>query len=98
MMGKQCGSQTALFYEFDLEVHVPPKHLLRLIDRFVDLDAIRRQLEPFYSTIGRPSIDPELMIRMLLVGFYCFGIRIRNDGCVKRCTSTSPIDGSVSLI
>ncbi len=80
MMGKQCGSQTALFYEFDLEVHVPPKHLLRLIDRFVDLDAIRRQLEPFYSTIGRPSIDPELMIRMLLVG-YCFGIRSERRLC-----------------
>jgi len=48
--------------------------LLRLIDRFVDLDGLRRELAPFYSEMGRPSIDPELMIRILIVG-YCFGIR-----------------------
>ena len=52
---------------------MPSDHLLRSIDRFVELSDIRRQLEPFYSTFGRPSIDPELMIRMLLVG-YCCGI------------------------
>jgi transposase len=53
---------------------VPARHLLRSIDRFVELDGLRRQLAPFYSAIGRPSIDPELMIRMLIVG-YCLGIR-----------------------
>ena len=74
MMGKQSKVQAALFYEFNLEEHVPKNHLLWLIDRFVDLASLRQELEPFYSAIGRPSIDPELMLRMLLVG-YCFGIR-----------------------
>ena len=74
MMGHQLGEQAALFYEFSLERHVPADHLLRSIDRLVDLDGLRRELSSFYSTIGRPSIAPELMIRMLLVG-YCFGIR-----------------------
>src|ERR1039458_7361495 len=49
-------------------------HMLRKIDRFVDLSGVRAHLEPYYSEVGRPSIDPELMIRMLLVG-YCYGIR-----------------------
>ena len=74
MMGPRQESQPALFYDFNLEDHVPADHLLRSIDRFVDLSDIRRHLAPFYSLIGRPSIDPELMIRMLLVG-YCMGIR-----------------------
>jgi len=74
MMGERCVRQDALFYEFSLERHVPAGHLLRSIDRFVDLDGVRRELAPFYSEVGRPSIDPELMIRMLIVG-YCFGIR-----------------------
>ena len=60
--------------------HVPANHLLRSIDRFVDLSDIRRHLAPFYSTTGRPSIDPELMIRMLIVG-YCFGIRSERRLC-----------------
>jgi transposase len=80
MMGHQLGEQAALFYEFSLERHVPPNHLLRSIDRFVELDGLRRELSPFYSTIGRPSIAPELMIRMLLVG-YCFGIRSERRLC-----------------
>jgi len=80
MMGHQLGEQVALFYEFSLERHVPPNHLLRSIDRFVELDGLRRELSPFYSTIGRPSIAPELMIRMLLVG-YCFGIRSERRLC-----------------
>ena len=74
MMGERQVRQEALFYGFSLEEHVPADHLLRAIDRFVELSDIRRQLEPFYSTIGRPSVDPELMIRMLLIG-YCCGIR-----------------------
>lgn len=80
MMGKRVEVQSALFYEFDIENHVPADHLLRSLDRFVDLKAIRQQLEPFYSAIGRPSIDPELMIRMLLVG-YCMGIRSERRLC-----------------
>jgi transposase len=80
MMGHRQVEQAALFYEFSLERHVPADHLLRSIDRFVDLQEIRQELAPFYSSIGRPSIDPELMIRMLLVG-YCSGIRSERRLC-----------------
>ena len=80
MMGARQVDQVALFYEFSLDRHVPADHLLRSIDRFVELDALRRELASFYSAIGRPSIDPELMIRMLLVG-YCFGIRSERRLC-----------------
>src|ERR1700760_499633 len=80
MMGHRQVEQAALFYEFSLERHVPADHLLRSIDRFVDLQEIRKDLAPFYSNIGRPSIDPELMIRMLLVG-YCSGIRSERRLC-----------------
>src|ERR1700745_77369 len=80
MMGHQKVEQAALFYEFSLERHVPTNHLLRSIDRFVELGELRRELSAFYSTIGRPSIAPELMIRMLLVG-YCFGIRSERRLC-----------------
>jgi transposase len=80
MMGHRQVEQAALFYEFSLERHVPSDHLLRSIDRFVELGELRRELAPFYSAIGRPSIDPELMIRMLIVG-YCFGIRSERRLC-----------------
>jgi transposase len=80
MMGHRQVEQAALFYEFSLERHVPADHLLRSIDRFVEFGELRRELAPFYSMIGRPSIDPELMIRMLLVG-YCFGIRSERRLC-----------------
>src|SRR5712671_4769957 len=80
MMGHRQVAQVALFYEFSLERHVPSDHLLRSIDRFVELDGLRRELAPCYSAIGRPSIDPELMIRMLIVG-YCFGIRSERRLC-----------------
>jgi len=80
MMGHRQVEQAALFYEFSLENHVPADHLLRSIDRFVDLGEVRQELAPFYSSIGRPSIDPELMIRMLIVG-YCCGIRSERRLC-----------------
>jgi transposase len=80
MMGCRQVEQAALFYEFSLERHVPADHLLRSIDRFVELGELRRELAAFYSTMGRPSIDPELMIRMLIVG-YCFGIRSERRLC-----------------
>src|SRR5690242_1996294 len=80
MMGHRQVEQAALFYEFSLERHIPPDHLLRSIDRFVELDDLRRELAGFYSNIGRPSIDPELMIRMLIIG-YCFGIRSERRLC-----------------
>jgi transposase len=60
MMGRQGHDQTKLFYEFCLEDRVPADHLLRKIDRFLDLNTLRQGLTPFYSPIGRPSIDPEL--------------------------------------
>jgi transposase len=80
MMGERMVAQEELFYEFRLERRVPSDHLLRSIDRFVDLSRIRTHLRPFYSDIGRPSIDPELMIRMLIIG-YCFGIRSERRLC-----------------
>src|SRR3954452_19672437 len=80
MMGERRVRQNALFYEFSLERHVPERHLLRSIDRFVALDGLRQELAPFYSEMGRPSIDPELLIRMLIVG-YCFGIRSERRLC-----------------
>jgi transposase len=73
-MGSQRSTQWAFLCEFSLEEHLPQDHLIRVIDRFVDLGDIRNQLNPFYSLFGRHSIDPELLIRMLLVE-YCFGIR-----------------------
>src|SRR3954451_10408486 len=80
MMGSRQVEQAALFYEFSLERHVPAAHLLRAIDRFVDLSEVRSHLAPFYSSTGRPSIDPELLVRMLLVG-YCYGIRSERQLC-----------------
>jgi transposase len=80
MMGPRQVDQAALFYEFSLERHVPTTHLLRSIDRFVDLSGVRSHVAPFYSSTGRPSIDPELLVRMLLVG-YCYGIRSERRLC-----------------
>jgi transposase len=80
MMGPRQVEQGALFYNFSLDAHVPADNLLRSVDRFVDLSEVRRELVPFYSLMGRPSVDPELMIRMLIVG-YCFGIRSERRLC-----------------
>jgi transposase len=80
MMGDRQVMQEDLFYEFSIEKHVPNDHLLRGIDRFVDLEDIRAQLRPYYASTGRPSIDPELMMRMLIAG-YCFGIRSERRLC-----------------
>ncbi|MEP3296568.1 MAG: IS1182 family transposase [Pseudoruegeria sp.] len=79
MMGR-LEQQEALFYDFNLEDHVPQGHLLRKIDQFLDLERLRAELARLYSPIGRPSIDPELMIRMLLVG-YLYGIRSERQLC-----------------
>ena len=76
MMGRQSGDQASLIYEFCLDDRVPKNHLLRRINVFVTaaLADVHEQLDPHYSEIGRPSIDPELMIRMLIIG-YCYGLR-----------------------
>ena len=79
MMGVQATS-ARLFYDFCLDDHVPSDHILRNIDRHLDLDDVRQALKPFYSSTGRPSIDPELMIRMLIAG-YCMGIRSERRLC-----------------
>jgi transposase len=82
MMGRQAGDQSQLFYLFNLEERIPANHLLRRINPVVTrvLAELREKLAPFYSDIGRPSIDPELMIRMLIVG-YCYGIRSERRLC-----------------
>ena len=67
MMGMQAAPER-LFYDFCLDDHVPDDHLLRQIDQFLDLDDVRRELKPFYSHIGRPSVDPELMIPRIKSG------------------------------
>ena len=80
MMGRQVTGREQLFYTFSMEDHVPEGHLLRGIHHFLDLSSFRQHMEPFYSPVGRPSVDPELMIRMLIVG-YCFGIRSERRLC-----------------
>ena len=82
MMGRQTVDQSQLFYLFNLEQRIPQRHLLRRIDPIVAriLAELRAKLEPLYSEIGRPSIDPELLIRMLVVG-YCYGIRSERKLC-----------------
>jgi transposase len=69
MMGNQGAGQGQLFYSFNFEQHIPKDHLLRGIDRFLDLGELRQHLATFYSHTGRPSLDPELMIRMLVIGY-----------------------------
>src|SRR6516164_1849185 len=82
MMGRQTVDQSQLFYLFNLEEYIPADHLLRRLNPIITrvLIDLREKLAPFYSDIGRPSIDPELMIRMLIVG-YCYGIRFDRKLC-----------------
>ena len=82
MMGRQDRDQRQLFYEFNLDEMIPKTHLLRRLNVFATavLADLHEQLKPFYSDIGRPSVDPELIIRMLLVG-YCYGIRHERKLC-----------------
>jgi Transposase domain (DUF772) len=94
MMGRQTVDQSQLFYLFNLEEQIPADHLLRRLNPIVTrvLVDLREKLAPFYSDIGRPSIDPELMIRMLVVG-YCYGIRFERKLCeeVKLRSSASQL-------
>ena len=89
MMGRQTGDQSQLFYLFNLERRISEGHLLRRINPIVTgvMADLRERLAPFYSDIGRPSIDPELMIRMLIVG-YCYGVRFERR--LLRRGRTSP--------
>lgn len=80
MMGQLSSGQERLLYSFNIEDHIPANHLLCNIDRCLDLSNLCYYLADFYSPIGRPSIDPELMIRLLIVG-YCYGIRSERRLC-----------------
>ncbi len=80
MMGPSVCNQDRLFYEFDLDAVVPADHLLRRLDAVLDLSWLRPALSPYYSHLGCPSVDPELMIRMLIIG-YCYSIRSERRLC-----------------
>ena len=80
MMGRRECGQGQFFYRFDLDKVVPTDHLVRQIDGVLDLDWVHKELARYYSHTGRPSIDPVLMIRMLLVG-YVFAIRSERRLC-----------------
>src|SRR3990170_6476087 len=82
MMGRRERGQGQLFYEFSLDEVVPPDHLARQIDAVLDLGWVHKELEAHYSHTGRPSIDPELMLRMLIVG-YVFAIRSERRICAE---------------
>ena len=82
MMGRREGGQGQFFYAFDLDKVVPPDHLVRQIDSVIDLSWVYQELTPYYSDTGRPSIDPVLMIRMLIVG-YVFAIRSERRICAE---------------
>jgi transposase len=82
MMGRRENGQGQFFYSFDLNQVVPPDHLVRQIDGLLDLSWVHKELAPYYSHTGRPSIDPVLMIRMLLVS-YVFAIRSERRICAE---------------
>ena len=82
MMGRREDGQEQFFYSFDLDEVVPPDHLVRQIDGVLDLSWVHKELGPYYSHTGRPSIDPVLMIRMLIVG-YVFALRSERRLCAE---------------
>ena len=82
MMGRREGGQGQFFYSFDLDKVVPSDHLVRQIDGVLDLGWVHKELASYYSHTGRPSIDPVLMIRMLIVG-YVFAIRSERRLCAE---------------
>jgi len=94
--GRAAGSVEGVVLRDSLEELVPPDHLLRSIDRFVELSSIRRQLAPYHSPIGRPSIDSELMIRMMLIGCCC-GIRSERRLCDEVHLNASTACAAVEL-
>jgi transposase len=81
MMGRRVMAEP-LFYRFRIKDHVPGDHLLRVVDQLLDTAFVRKVMAPFYSPIGQPSIDPELMVRMPLIG-YLNGIRSERRLCAE---------------
>ena len=98
MMGRQGGDQSQLFYLFNLERRIPARHLLRRVNPVVTrvLADLRGRLVPFYSDIGRPSIDPELMIRMLM--WATVTASASSGGFARRSSCISHIDGFAASI
>ena len=98
MMGQHDRSE-ALFYYFRLEDQVPENHLLRLIDKHISFEFVRQQLKDSYSGTGRPSIDPELLLRILLIG-YLYGITSERKLVVgvEKVTSVSRMRFSRSML
>ena len=92
MMGRLNHEQEQFFYSFRLDEAVPEDHPVREIAAVVDLSWVHSELAPYYPKLGRPSIDPVLMIRMLIVG-YVFAIRSERRALLARCKSTWPIAG-----
>jgi len=86
MMGQHDRSES-LFYYFRIEDQVPENHLLRFIDRYVSFDFVREKLRASYSETGRPSIDPEVLLRILLLGYCC-------GSCCWGISTASPVSGS----
>jgi transposase len=82
MMGQRAAGQGQFFYAFDLDKVVPCDHLVRQIEALLDLSWVHDELAPYYSHTGRPSIDPALIIRMLIVG-YVFAIRSERQICAE---------------
>jgi transposase len=82
MMGRREGGQGQFFYAFDLDKVVPADHLVRQIDAMLELGWVHTEFAPYYSHTGRPSIDPVLMIRMLIVG-YVFALRSERRICAE---------------
>ncbi len=89
MIGFQADHQERLFYSFNLGDHVPQNYLLRGIDRHLDLSDLRQHLGDFYSHTGRPSVAPELMIRMLIIGY---SLGIRSERRLYECAACSKKD------
>jgi transposase len=89
MMGQLSSGQERRFYSFNIEAHIPTNHLLRSIDQCLDLSDLRHYLADFYSPIGRPSIDPELMIRMLINASSFNSVVTANEAFYSGATSRS---------
>ena len=83
MMGRHTSDQGKLFYAFDLDMIVPTDHLLRGIDAVLDLSELHQYLATYYSHTGRSSIDPELMMRMLIVGYRAARHLLRSERTMK---------------
>src|SRR5262245_46733693 len=92
MMGDRLVMQESLFYEFCVDEFVPSDHMLRAIDRFIDLSDLRRHLGPFYSSMGRPSIDPESACCSSAIAL----ASVQNGDCARKCSSISPTAGLVA--